>query len=45
MPSVLSSAEYWRWATEYRASAGHGLYQSIVQQLMILGNCLHLFLN
>ena len=32
-------------ATEDKASFGHLSNQSIVQQLMIEGNCLHLFLN
>ena len=32
-------------ATEYKASFGHLSNQSIVQQFIIEGNCLHLFLN
>ena len=45
MFSYSETAEYARRATELRASSGQALYQSIVAQLMIEGNCLHLSLK
>jgi hypothetical protein len=42
---IVSFALNYLVATEYKASFGHLSNQSIVQQLIIEGNCLHLFLS